>query len=167
MKNLLFLSGMTLMLLLGSCSNPTDYNTAIINQVSSVITEKDNLLRLLQEQKFDEVQAALDRGKERSQKALERLEGMSAFRGDDSLRLAAIDFVSFYNRLFSNEEILKVADFAKRGEQFTIEENERLFQVLSGIFEEENAVTIKLSEVHNAFVEKNGLLRFDYFQPRN
>ena len=167
MKNLLFLSGIILALLLGSCAtNPTDYSTAIVNQVSSVITEKDNLLTLLQEQKFDEVQAALDRGKKRTQSALRKLQRMSAFRGDDGLRLAAIDFVSFYDRLFSNEEILKVADFAKRGEKFSIDENERLFQVLSNIFEEENAVTIKLVNEHNAFIQKYGLLRFDYFQPR-
>ncbi len=165
MKNLLFLPGIILALLLGACTtNPADYNTVIMSQVSSVITEKNNLLTLLQEKNFDEVQASLDRGKERTQSALEKLHGMSAFRGDDGLRLAAIDFVLFYNKLFSNEEIRKIADFAKQKEQFSTEETERLFEILSNILSEESTIMKKMADEHDAFVKRYDLLRFDYFQ---
>ena len=158
---------MILMLLLGACtSNPGDYNTVIMNQAGSVITEKDNLLALLQEQKFDRVQAAIESGKERTQSALAKLQGMPAFRGDDTLRLAAIDFILFYDRLLSNEEILKAADFAQRGESFSVEESEYFFQVLANIYKEENTAMMNMSKAHNTFIEKYGLLRFDYFQPR-
>jgi len=157
MKNLLFLSGAILMLLLGSCSNPTDYNTAVMNQVNRVEEDAANIARLIQEQRFDEVQPALESGRERTKRALERLEGMASFRGDDALRLAAVDFVAFYDRLFTNEYQEAIA-LLQRGAPFSMDETDRMFEIFNNVANEGVEVKEKLVAEHLAFIQRYGLI---------
>ena len=81
MKNLTFLIGIVFLLLFGSCSSPIDYNVSIMNEIEKV--EKG--------------------GAKQAKASLEKLEKMSAFRGDDAFWQAAIEFVKFYDELFSDE----------------------------------------------------------------
>jgi len=158
MRNLLFLSGMILALSLGSCAlTPSDYNTAIMNQVVGVENEAANITKLLQERDFDGAQTALATGQERVKSALDRLEKMSAFRGDDALRQAAISFVSFYDRIFSNE-YQESLDLLKRGGPFSMDESDHLFEILQSISNEGIEVKENFIAENLAFIERYGLI---------
>ena len=157
MKNLLSLSGVILLLLLGACSTPADYNTAVMDQAVSVEREAANITRLLQERDFEGAQNAFEAGRDRTKRALSRLERMSAFRGDDALRQAAISFVAFYDRLFTNE-YQEALDLLKRGGPFSMDESDRLFEILTNISREGVDVKEHLVAEHLAFIERYGLI---------
>ena len=157
MKNLSLLLGMILLLLLGAClSSPSDYNTAIMDQAMRVEEEALNITRLLQERNFEEAQSAFQRGRDQTRRSLERLERISAFRGDDSLRQAAIRFVVFYNELFTNE-YQEALDLLQKGE-LTMEESGRLSEILIDISRRGVDVKEDLVNEHLAFIRRYGLI---------
>ncbi|MDR1729370.1 MAG: hypothetical protein LBR52_01760 [Prevotellaceae bacterium] len=158
MKNLLFLSGMILALLLGACAtSPAEYNTAIMDQVTNVEKDAVGIAKLVQEQKTDEIQPALESSREHAKKALKKLQAMSSFRGDDSLRLAAVEFAAFYDRLFTNE-YQETVNLLQRGAPFSMDESDRLFEIFTNVSKEGSDVKEKLIAEHLAFIQRYGLI---------
>jgi len=133
MKNLTFLLGITL-LLFGSCSNPGDYNTSIMNEVVKVENEVLKIAGQFENGNLKKTQINFREGKEQTKASLEKLENMSAFRDDDALRQAAIKFVKFYDELFTNE-----------------------YQVFIN-FEQELEIKNNLVSEQYAFIKKYGLI---------
>ena len=153
MKNLSFLFCMALLLLLGACSTPGDYNVAIMDETIKVEKSAINVVKLLKDENLDAAQTALQESRDIAKAALEKLERMSAFRDDDLLRQSAINFVAFYDRLFTNE-YQEAYDLLKMGITYT----EDRANVIDDIYKLEIELKQQLMNEHIAFIKKYGLI---------
>ena len=153
MKKLSLLFGAAFLLLLGACTAPCDYNVSVMDKIAEVEKTVFNVTRLLEEKNFEAVRIAFPEGKERTKATLKKLESMSAFRDDDLLRQAAIQFVTFYDGLFSNE-YQEAFDLLEKGESYTMTD----LDVINNISERELEVRLHLQSEHIAFIKKYGLI---------
>ena len=157
MKNLSWLLGATFLLLLGACSTPADYYTAITKETAKVEKETLNIATLLKERNIEEAQHAFEKGKKQTSKSLKKLEQMSVFRDNDALRQAAIEFVAFYDGLFNNE-YQKAFDLLKREGSYTAEEADLLYEMMSIISILGTEVRRHLHDEQLAFIKEYGLI---------
>lgn len=157
MKKTTYLIGITLFLSLISCSSPADYNTSIMDEAAKIEKEALKITKEIQDKNFEGAQIAFQEGKDQTKKSLNKLERMSAFREDDALRLAAVDFVKFYDDLFSNE-YQEALDLLKKGEKYSVEEADRLFENIQKISKKGDDVKQNLIDEHLAFVKKYELI---------
>jgi hypothetical protein len=156
MKKFSLLFSLAFLLLLGACTTPSDYNTAIMKEILKVERNAADIGRLLGEQDFKAAQTAFLEGKNQTEISLRRLERMSAFRDDDSLRQAAINFVAFYDKLFT-DEYEKAFDLLQRGAPFSAEEADFLSEIKDNISEQGVEVKLQLVDENFAFVRRYGL----------
>ncbi len=157
MKNFSLLFGALFLLLLGACSSPADYNTSIMDEAVKVEKEALKITNLLQEKDFKNAQNAFFEGQKQTKTSLKKLENMSAFREDDSLRQAAIKFVAFYDGLFANE-YQEAFDLLKKGGPYTMDEGDHLFEVMSNVSKQGIEVKQNLIKEHLAFIERYNLI---------
>jgi len=153
MKNLSLLFGTALLFLLGACSTPGDYNVAVMDETVKVEKSARNVEKLLKEGNLDAAQISLKEGQEIAKASLGKLERMSAFRDDDLLRQAAINFVAFYDRLFTSE-YQEAFDLLKAGITYT----EDRVEVMEDIYKLEIELRQQLMNEHIAFIKKYGLI---------
>lgn len=157
MKKVTCLTGIIFLLLLTSCSSPADYNTSIMDEATKVEKQALKITKELQEKNFEKAQIAFQEGKEQTKKSLNKLERMSAFRDDDALRLAAVDFVKFYDGLFNNE-YQETFDILKKGGRYSMEDGDRLFEISQDISKHGVEVKQKLISEHFAFIKRYELI---------
>ena len=157
MKKLSLLLGLALLLLLGACTTPADYNTSIMREVNRVERSALEIARLLGEKDFDAALIAFQEGKAQTSASLRRLQRMSAFRDDDALRQAAIDFVAFYDGLFT-EEYQQMFDLLQRGAPYTMDEADLLFEMKNNISKQGVDVKQRLVNENVAFVRRYNLI---------
>jgi hypothetical protein len=127
-----------------------------MREVSGVERNVLEMARLLGERDFEAALVTFQEGKTQSERSLRRLQRMSAFRDDDALRLAAIDFVAFYDMLFKNE-YQHVFDLLQRGAPYTSEEADLLLTIKNHIAEEGVEVKRRLVEENLAFIRRYSL----------
>jgi len=127
-----------------------------MREVSRVERNAIEVARLLGEKDFEAALIAFREGKDQSKRSLRRLQRMSAFRDDDALRQAAIDFVAFYDGLFTNE-YQHAFDLLQRGAPYTMEEADLLFEIKNNIAERGTEVKRHLVNENLAFMRRYNL----------
>jgi hypothetical protein len=154
-KSFLFMLSSALILLAG-CSNPTDYNTSIMNEVSKVERADEKIFEEITSRNFEHTEIALQEGRDQITSSLRKLDRAGSFRDDDALRQAAVGYISYYESLFKGDYPI-VLDIMKKGKRLKAEDEQELEKLLNSFEQNKRDAKNTFIMIHFDFIKKNGL----------
>jgi hypothetical protein len=157
MKKICLIIGSAVLMVLAGCSNPTDYNTSIMNEVRKVENADQKILKEITCRQFENIEIALQEGRDQINASLRKLDKFDSFRGDDSLRKAAISYISLYESLFK-KEYETIISLLKKGKKFTSEDESELAKLMETFAQDKRHAKNTFSMIHFDFIKKNGLI---------
>lgn len=134
---------------------PLDYNDAIITEQSKIINAMLNLSKAFETADATTMDTKLELLTKQASTAIEALEKMEPYKGDNTLRASAIALFEFYKSLSENE-FDEMVDILKKKEKITKEDFAKMEELNKGIVEKETVLDKNLSDAQNAFASKYG-----------
>ena len=87
---------------------------------------------------------------------IEDIKGMPAYKGDTSLRDAAVRSFSFYKNVFQND-YTRIIQIRKKGDEMTIEEMGEMQRIVDNITREEKGFDESFHNAQDKFAKKNNM----------
>jgi hypothetical protein len=87
---------------------------------------------------------------------VEDIKGMPAFKGDTSLRDAAVRSFSFYKNVFQND-YTRILQIRKKGDEMTSEDMEEMQRIVDKITREEEGFDKSFHNAQKNFADKNNM----------
>ena len=87
---------------------------------------------------------------------IEDIKGMPAYKGDTSLRDAAVRSFSFYKNVFQND-YTRILQIRKKGDEMTNEEMEEMKSIVDKITREEEGFDKSFHNAQKNFADKNNM----------
>ncbi|MER3497384.1 MAG: hypothetical protein C4308_01475 [Chitinophagaceae bacterium] len=129
-----------------------EYNDYIINRQTEILKQ---ILAFSDAAQYnvDSAELLLNKSIGTISKSIEDINGMSAYKGDTSLRNAAVNSFAFYKRIFSNEykQILDI----RRRPQLTEQDVQAIQQIVDKISNEEKAYDERFQKAQARFARDN------------
>lgn len=135
--------------------NPAEYNDYIVSRQSTLVRamlEFDKLSK-------DDLDAAvnlLNRNAQDAELIIIEVKGMPPYKGDSSLRDAAVNLFSFYKRLYSVTYPQMIA-IRKKGEAITDEDIAEIVRLSDKVTSEEEGLDKTLLEAQELFAQRNNM----------
>ena len=85
---------------------------------------------------------------------IEDIKGMPAFKGDTSLRDAAVRIFSFYKNVFQND-YSRIINIRKKGDEMTTEDIDEMEKIVDKITREEEGFDKSFHNAQKSFADKN------------
>jgi hypothetical protein len=111
----------------------TAYNDYIINRQTSLLNKVLDYSKMANDD-LDSATAILKQSTEDAEKMIDEVKGMPAYKGDSSLRDAAINSFTFYKQLFG-KEYMDILNIRKKGKENITKEDitevDKIFEKMS------------------------------------
>lgn len=160
MSRLLFFTGCLTLLLLSGCSVPSDYAESVSFEIKQVDDAMNDVEKAFEADAFCKENKAYLDAVDVLEEAKVKFEGLGDFRGDDSLRLAALAYVNFCSDYLENsaDAIEELSESTNLTKEETLE-----LETLTKAFFYEAILPYrnKVSEEYVKFMRKYGLIGFD------
>lgn len=105
---------------------------------------------------LDSAEKMLARYTSETSTTIEEIKGMPAYKGDTSLRDAAVRSFSFYKNVFQND-YTRIIEIRKKGDAMTNEEVEEMQRIVEKITREEEGFDKSFHNAQQRFADKNNM----------
>jgi len=133
--------------------NAVQYNDYIIGRQSTLIKNVLDFIQVSQTD-LDSANKMLDKNINDIKDMLNDIKGMPAYKGDSSLRDAAINLFEFYKNVFGSE-YKRILDIRINGEDATTEGVTEMNNIVNKITKEEEGYDKAFHNAQQDFAEKN------------
>ena len=131
------------------------YNDYIVNRQAK---HMQNILDLAKaaEKNLDSAEKMLDKFTGETDTFVEEIKGMPAYKGDSSLRDAAVRIFEFYKKVFQND-YAQIIQIRKKGDEMTDEDMEEMKNIVNRISIEEEGYDKSFQDTQKNFADKNNM----------
>jgi hypothetical protein len=129
------------------------YNDYIVSRQTTLMQHVLNFSKAA-EINLDSAEKMLDKYTIETARAVEEIKGMPAYKGDSSLRYAAVKSFSFYKNVFQND-YSRIIKIRKKGDDMTTEDIEEMENIVKKITREEEGVDKSFHNAQKSFADKN------------
>lgn len=160
MGRLLFFAGCLALLVLSGCTVPSDYAEAVSFEIKRVDDAMKEVRLAFENEGFSKENEAYKNAVGVIAEARLKFENLGDFRGNDSLRLAALDYVVYCDVYFENS--IESIDELIKAHNLTKEECIELESLTNAMFDEAAlAYRSRVTEEYVKFMRKYELIGFD------
>jgi hypothetical protein len=132
-----------------------EYNDYIISRQSTLIKNVMDFVKVSQTD-LDSADKILDKNVAEISIMIKDLNGMPAYKGDSTLRNAAINLFQFYKRVFGNE-YKKLIEIRRSGGDSTSEGVVEMNSIVERVTKEEESYDKSFHNAQKDFAEKNNM----------
>lgn len=134
--------------------SPAQYNDYIVNRQTELMRKVSDFGVALGTD-IDSARTMLDGFTRQTGTMIDEIKGMPAYKGDSSLREAAIRSFSFYKRVFE-EDYMDIINIRKK-EEMTQDDASEIQRIITKITREEEGLDKAFHNAQNAFAKKNNM----------
>ena len=150
---------------LGACNQPAkgkngvtyksavQYNDYIVSRQAKLMQKVLDFAKAT-EINLDSAEKMLERFTGETAIAVEEIKGMPPFKGDSSLRDAAVRSFGFYKNVFQND-YFRIISIRKKGEEITTEDQDEMKRIVDKITREEEGFDKSFHNAQKNFADKN------------
>jgi hypothetical protein len=137
-----------------SYKNPAQYNDYIVNRQTDLMSKVAEFSRVA-EYSIDSAAAMLPGFSAQTGVMIEEIKGMPPYKGDSSLREAAIRSFTFYKRVFE-EDYADIIRIRQKGD-LTQDDMDEMERIVKKITKEEESFDKAFHNAQRAFADKNNM----------
>lgn len=130
------------------------YNDYIVTRQSALIKNVIDFSNIAQTN-LDSAEAMLVKFGKQAGDMIEELKGMPAYKGDSSLRDAAVSSFGFYKKVFE-KDYMDVLQIKKKAEQ-TSDDQAEIASIIGSVSKDEEGYDLRFHEAQLHYAEKNNM----------
>lgn len=155
MKRVFYLVALVATLLMSACTTtPADYLDSVTTEVKKISDAEKVLANSLDSTQVSDAKKAIN-------KSYKKLQRMQAFRGNDSLRTAALEYGKFFNDLYNsdNNRLIYLLQKSAAGDTLTDEEKAEHDMLFQNYLNGSNILNIRVTNAQIQFLKSYDLIR--------